>query len=191
MLGLKADTNPAWITAACANTAALLIDHAHCERKAAAFAMTLMQRYPTCMDVVKEMIAIVQEETEHFALVFEYIQQRGLTLRHETKGVYARRLHEAIRTADPERMLDMLLTGAIIEARSCERFSLLAKHIADPQLASFYESLLASEAGHYATYTTIARNHFPAREVKRRLTELLEYEADIVRSLPNIALMHG
>jgi tRNA-(ms[2]io[6]A)-hydroxylase len=191
MLGLKATTNPGWVENAVLHTNEILIDHAHCEKKAAAFAMALIQRYPKRSRLVTDMIAIAKEELEHFDLVFQYILKRGLLLTIDRGNYYAKQLHEHISHNEPLRLLDSLLVGALIEARSCERFSLLSEKIEDVELRLLYSSLLASEAGHYRAYTDIAREYFPVAQVKVRLMEFCEIEAEIVRKLPGYETMHG
>jgi tRNA 2-(methylsulfanyl)-N6-isopentenyladenosine37 hydroxylase len=191
MLGLKVPTNPEWVTVAVENIPAILSDHAHCEKKAAMFAMNMITRYPERSRLVSDMIELAQEEVEHFELVHKHILSRSEKLRHDKGGSYARQLHALISKNEPQKLLDSLIVGAIIEARSCERFSILAKHISDSSLAEFYTSLLASEAGHYRAYTDIAREYYPATLVKKRLKELLEFEAVIISSLDNKPLMHG
>ncbi len=192
MLCLQTPTNAEWVEVASRHVEEILIDHAHCEKKAAANAMSMINRYPDKDPLVREMIALILEETEHLKFVFEELQQRGISLTRDRGDSYAQQLTQHIRKNEPARLLDLLLVDALIEARSCERFSLLSKceEIA-PELRKLYHSLLASEAGHYRTFTDIARMYFPAEEVKERLNELAAIEADIVSSLPNEPTMHG
>jgi tRNA-(ms[2]io[6]A)-hydroxylase len=192
MLCLQSESNPEWVKVASRHLENILIDHAHCEKKAAANGMSMIARYPDKDKLVREMIALIMEETEHFKFIFEELQKRGISLTRDKGDYYAQQLTQHIRKNEPERFLDFLLVDALIEARSCERFSLLSKceDIA-PDLRELYHSLLASEAGHYRTFTDIAREYFPADEVKKRLNELAAIEADIVRNLPNEPTMHG
>jgi tRNA-(ms[2]io[6]A)-hydroxylase len=191
MLCLTTPSNPAWVEVANANLDRILIDHAHCEKKAAAFALAMINRYPERTQLVKEMIDLAQEEMEHFATVVDILDKRGVALTHDAGNEYAKQLHAAMRTHEPERLLDALIVGAFIEARSCERFSLLSEHASDPELKELYRSLLASEAGHYRAYTDIARMYFPVEDVRQRLHEYAEIEAGIVRRLTNQPTMHG
>lgn len=191
MLGLLVSTNSGWVAAANANLPTLLIDHAHCEKKAAAMAMSLVNRYSDFMELVDRLVALAQEELEHFARIHGVLKSRSITLTRDRGDAYARRLQEHLRTQEPQRMLDALLIAALIEARSCERFTILSKECVDGELRELYAALLASEAGHHALFTELARMRFPAREVKARLHELAVAEADIVASLPNDAAMHG
>ncbi|HBB25658.1 MAG TPA: hypothetical protein DCZ59_05280 [Bacteroidetes bacterium] len=114
-----------------------------------------------------------------------------MALTHDAGNRYAQQLHEHIRKSEPHRLLDSLIVGAFIEARSCERFSLLAEHAKTEDMRVLYKSLLASEAGHYRAYTDIAREYFPVQDVKNRLKEFGQIEADIIRSMTNQPTMHG
>lgn len=191
MLGLKATTDPAWIIAANADLASLLIDHVHAEKKAASTALSLINRYPENTELVARLAAMAREEMEHFSLMHAILRERGIPLTRDAGDDYARRLQEHCRKQEPDRLLDSLLIAALIEARSCERFTILAEQCADEALRATYKGLLASEAGHYALFTDLARLSFPPDTVKHRLQEFLELEAAIVRSLPNKPLMHG
>lgn len=191
MLCLTCASNPEWIAVATANPDLILIDHAHCERKAAAFAITMTSRYPDRHRLVREMIALAIEELEHFALVMTELETRGLVLTSDSGNAYAQGLHSNIRSTEPDRLLDFLVVGAFIEARSCERFSLLAEHAPTKELRTLYRNLLASEAGHYRAYTDLAREYVPASDVKQRLVEFSKIEADIVKGLTNQPTMHG
>jgi tRNA-(ms[2]io[6]A)-hydroxylase len=191
MLCLKAPSQPSWIAVASSDLDRVLLDHAHCEKKAAVNAMALVSRYPERDRLVREMIALAQEEMEHFGLVYEYIRRRGTPLERDPGDPYAQALHKEVRQHEPGRMMDLLLVAALIEARSCERFSILSKHVPDEELRAFYESLLASEAGHYRTFYDIACEYYPEAEVRARLDELSQREAEIVIGLENKPTMHG
>lgn len=191
MLCLQSETNSEWIDVACANTDSILIDHALCEKKAAAFALALITRYPKRMRLIRDMIALAQEELEHFDMVMKELEKRGLTLSKDVGNPYANALHKFVRQGEPKRLLDSLIVGAFIEARSCERFSLLAKHAPTDELRQMYGSLLASEAGHYRAYTDIAREYFPVEEVRARIKEFADYEAVVVKGLANTPTVHG
>ncbi len=192
MLCLKNNTNPAWIDIAVQNMEAIMIDHAHCERKAASNGISMILRYPEKAELVKAMIDLVDEEMEHFRYVFQELQSRGITMTRDKGDVYAQKLSENIRKQEPEKLLDLLLVDALIEARSCERFLLLSKSpMVSDDLQKFYHQLFASEAGHYRTFTDIARLYFPAETVKSRLEELAEIEAGILSNLSNLPFIHG
>ncbi len=191
MLCLKTPSRPRWIENASVDLQKIMVDHAHCEKKAANNGMALINRYPDRERLVREMFDLIEEEMEHFRFVYEMIVERGGTLTRDRGDSYAQQLHQLIRKNEPERMLDHLLVAALIEARSCERFRILSEHIPDAELAEFYRSLLASEAGHYRIFCDIAREYFPADTVASRLDELATLEADIVLNLDDEAMMHG
>ncbi len=191
MLCLECESNPEWIGVANDHLIEILIDHAHCEKKAAAFALAMINRYPERTRLVKDMIDLAKEELEHFELVVKELESRGVALTHDSGNRYAQLLHENIRKTEPHRLLDSLIVGAFIEARSCERFSLLSEHATTEDMRMLYKGLLASEAGHYRAYTDIAREYFPVDEVRRRLKEFGSIEAEIIRSMTNQPTMHG
>lgn len=191
MLCLACPTNPEWIPVAVANPDLILLDHAHCEKKAAFFALTMINRYPDRTRLVREMIDLAAEELEHFTTVMNELEKRNLTLGRDAGSDYAKALHEHLHGTEPKRLLDFLMIGAFIEARSCERFSLLAKHAPTEEMRALYRSLFESEAGHYRLYTDIAREYYPHEEVKQRLLEFGQIEAEIVKGLANKPTMHG
>jgi tRNA 2-(methylsulfanyl)-N6-isopentenyladenosine37 hydroxylase len=192
MLCLQADTNPGWIDVAASNILAIMQDHAHCEKKAALNAMHLIRRYAERDLLVQEMITVLEEETAHFKLMVGELRQRGLSLARDRGNPYARQLDVLVRPNDPERLMDMLLVDALIEARSCERFTLLARCEAIPaDLRGIYHALMSSEEGHYLTFVHIAKEYFPEATVNTRFDELCAAEAAIVRGLQNRPAMHG
>ncbi|MBU3678962.1 MAG: tRNA-(ms[2]io[6]A)-hydroxylase [Candidatus Kapabacteria bacterium] len=191
MLCLECESNPEWIGVANDHLIEILIDHAHCEKKAAAFALAMINRYPERTRLVKDMIELAKEEMDHFEMVVKELESRGVALTHDAGNRYAQMLHDHIRKSEPHRLLDSLVVGAFIEARSCERFSLLAEHATTQDMRALYKSLLASEAGHYRAYTDIAREYFPVEDVRQRLKEFGKIEAEIIRSMTNQPTMHG
>jgi tRNA-(ms[2]io[6]A)-hydroxylase len=191
MLCLECESNPEWIGVANEHLIDILIDHAHCEKNAAAFALAMINRYPERTRLVKDMIDLAKEELDHFELVVKELESRGVALTHDAGNRYAQMLHENIRKSEPHRLLDSLIVGAFIEARSCERFSLLSEHATTEDMRTLYKGLLASEAGHYRAYTDIAREYFPVDEVRQRLKEFGQIEAAIIRSMTNQPTMHG
>lgn len=193
MLRLQSSTDPAWIDRALAHLDEVLVDHAHCEQKAASMALTLMFRYPEQAALLRPLSALAREEMEHFEQVLDHIEARGGRYGRIGTGGYAARLLKAVRTGEPHRMLDTLLCCAIIEARSCERMKLLAEALRGPEpaLADFYRGLLASEARHHALYVDLADRLFDRAEVRRRLEALCAHEAAVLAELPPTARMHG
>lgn len=155
---LFCETPASWVEAAVQNLEVLLIDHAHCEKKAASTAMSLMYRYVDRTDLLHKMSQLAREELLHFEQVLEIMQARGVSYRHLSPSRYASGLRELVRTYEPGRIVDLLLVGAFVEARSCERFAALIPHL-DDDLARFYNSLLRSEARHYQDYLALAESY--------------------------------
>lgn len=148
-------TPDAWVEAALKQQDILLIDHAHCEKKAASTAMSLLYRYPNHYSLLMRMSKIAREELRHFEQVLKIMQQRGIEYCHLSPARYAQGLHACMRPQEPARLVDTLIIGAFIEARSCERFAKIAPHL-DETLRAFYQGLLASEARHYQVYIDLA-----------------------------------
>jgi tRNA-(ms[2]io[6]A)-hydroxylase len=170
MLGLKSATDPGWLRHVDTDLESILIDHAHCEKKAAGTAMNLMFAYGTRgPELCRELSEIVVEELEHFRQVLDILDERGIRFTSQKPGPYGRLLADLVRKGEPLRAIDRLLVAGLIEARSCERFSLLRDHVADRQLAEFYGSLFESEARHHGTYVRLARQ-FGTEESDPRAT---------------------
>jgi tRNA 2-(methylsulfanyl)-N6-isopentenyladenosine37 hydroxylase len=180
---LQKPTQPAWIEQAIANLDIILLDHSHCERKAASAALNFMFRYPSYAPLVRKLTAIAQEELEHFELVNQWLDRRGITLAPLNAPPYGSRLKEQIRRHESDRLLDSLLVSALIEARSHERLGLLGEHCPEPELAKFYRGLMASEARHYGTYWILADTYFERKLVQKRLEELAAIESEILSTL--------
>ena len=180
MLHLKCSTPQRWLTQVDSNLREILIDHAHCEKKAAGTALNLMFAYVEQLDLCRAMTDIVQEELEHFHMVVDLLQSRGIKFRRLKPSQYGRLLNDLVRKQEPARAVDRLLVAGLIEARSCERFQLLAEHLEDQQLVDFYASLFESEARHHATYVQLAKLFAPDEEVESRLEELALEEAAII-----------
>lgn len=155
---LGAPTPPAWLEAAVARLPELVVDHANCERKAAANALSLMTRYPDRPTLVAKMSRLAREELRHFEQVQKILLARGWARRHVKPARYAQGLRHEIARTEPRRLVDHLLVGAFIEARSCERFALLAPRL-EPWLGDFYRGLLASESRHYRDYLALAERY--------------------------------
>ena len=193
MLHLQSESATRWLQQVDQHLDEILIDHAHCERKAASTAMNLMNAYTEDRELCREMKRIVEEELEHFEMVLEILDRRGVAFRRLASGPYGRRLNALVRHPEPDRGVDRLLVASLIEARSCERFSLLSDHVKDrePGLAEFYAGLFESEARHHTTYVRLAE-HFAAREdVRERLNQLSEQEAAILSEGSELPRMHS
>lgn len=180
MLHLHSKSSERWLTQVDQNLKEILIDHAHCEQKAASTAMNLMFEYVENEDVCREMTEIVAEELEHFHLVLGLLKEREIRFYKMKPGTYGRKLTGLCRRQEPHKAVDRLLIAGLIEARSCERFVLLRDHLDDPQLSEFYGSLYESEARHHATYVRLAKQFAPHDEVDQRLEELAAQEAEII-----------
>ncbi len=191
MLSLRSPSSERWLTQVDAHLDDILIDHAHCEKKAAGVAMNLLFSYVDHVVLSRAMTEIVNEELEHFRLVLDLLERRGVPFRKLTPSSYGQRLHERIRKDEPARAVDRLLIAGLIEARSCERFSLLADHLTDPELKAFYESLFESEARHHSTYVRLACEFLPEEDVRARLHELAADEAEIIDRGDAFARMHS
>jgi tRNA 2-(methylsulfanyl)-N6-isopentenyladenosine37 hydroxylase len=180
MLHLQSTSGERWLSQVEQSLEEILIDHAHCEQKAAATAMSLLGTYIEHDELCREMTIIVQEELEHFHLVVAILRKRGIEFRKQAPGNYGSALNALIRPNDPDRAVDRLLVAGIIEARSCERFDLLRKNIPDAELADFYGSLFESEARHHSTYVRLAMTFQDESTVRLRLQELATAEAKII-----------
>lgn len=191
MLNLKSATLPEWLPSVRDHVDELLIDHAHCEKKAAGTAMNLIFAYVDRVELVRELKKIVDEELEHFTMVLDVLDRRGIPFRRLKPSDYGRRLNDLVRKQEPHKAVDRLLVAALIEARSCERFAILRDGIADPELADFYGSLFESEARHHATYVRFAREFADEKAVRNRLEELAEAEAEIVSTVSPVPRMHS
>jgi tRNA-(ms[2]io[6]A)-hydroxylase len=193
MLGLKLPTDPRWVNIAEKNIDEILIDHAHCEQKAASTAISLIVSFPEYTDLVQEMIALVKEEMSHFKMVLDRLVKRGVTLGRDRKDEYVGKLLTFFPKGGSRtnQMVHRLLYAALIEARSCERFRLLSENLQDPELAKFYRDLMVSEANHYTLFLGFAREYGDRTEVDEKWEALLEFEADIMKDLGDKQLIHG
>jgi tRNA-(ms[2]io[6]A)-hydroxylase len=191
MLHLHSPTDPRWLASVAANVEELLIDHAHCEKKAAGVAMNLLFAYVESDELCRAMTEIVQEELSHFHMVRDVMQRRGIALRKLRPSRYGERLHALIRREEPGKAVDRLLVAALIEARSCERFGLLRDGLEDAELAAFFGGLFESEARHHATYVRLAEEFATRDEVRERLGELAREEANVLALGDDVVRMHS
>ena len=191
MLHLQSTTQQRWLTQVEDDLESILIDHAHCEHKAAATAMSLLGSYIADASLTEQMTEIVQEELDHFHQVRRLLDRRGIVFRLQRPGNYGRDLNKLVRAGEPSRAVDRLLVAGLIEARSCERFSLLAEHVRDQELTDFYRSLFESEARHHTTYVKLAKRFADPAVVSRRLDELAAAEAEIIATGSPLPRMHS
>jgi len=185
ILGLALPTDPRWVDLAALSLEEILTDHAFCEQKAAITCISLIQRYATYEKLVHALAPIVTEEWGHFRLVLAEIKKRGLKLGRQRKDQYVNALLEfQQKGGDPEgRLLDQLLTMALIEARSCERFKNLSEGLSDPSLRKFYRRFMESEAGHYTLFIELAENYIEKTRVRKRWKAWLDFEKQIMKTL--------
>jgi tRNA-(ms[2]io[6]A)-hydroxylase len=181
-LGLELPTDPRWVGMAEMQLEEILTDHAYCEQKAATACISLIQMYPDKEKLVDELMPIVTEEWGHFRLVIAELRKRGLKLGRQRKDEYVNELikHQEKGGNREDRLLERLLTCALIEARSCERFRLLSLHLKEEKMRSFYHHFMVSEAGHYKLFLELARTYFNKERVQRRWEQYLEFEARIM-----------
>ncbi len=175
---LLCKTPQAWIERALQEQSTLLIDHANCEKKAASTALGLMYRHTDQYPLLHKMSRLAREELRHFEQVITIMKKRGIAYEHVTASRYASGLHTHVHKRDPERLVDTLIMGAIIEARSCERFAALAPYL-DPVLQKFYCSLLQSESRHFMDYLDLARSS-SSECINERVHFFLEKERDLI-----------
>jgi tRNA-(ms[2]io[6]A)-hydroxylase len=191
MLHLQSETSARWLAQVDAHLDEILIDHAHCEKKAAGTALNLIFAYVEDQELCREMALIVNEELEHFQMVIDLLNRRGVRFRRLKPSTYGRELNDLVRKQEPQRAVDRLLVAGIIEARSCERFHALAQHVEDSELAAFYAGLFESEARHHTTYTRLAKHFAPEEVVMARLDELAALEAEIIDRGEELPRMHS
>lgn len=191
MLNLHAPTPTRWLEQVSASLDELLIDHAHCEKKAAGVAMNLLFAYVDRVELVRDLSGIIQEELSHFHLVLDLLERRGIRFRKLPASQYAPRLHRLASKQEPMRAVDRLLIAGLIEARSCERFAMLRDHLPDAELSSFFGSLFESEARHHSTYVRLAKLFAPEARVNLRLADLAIEEAHIIGEGEPLPRMHS
>ncbi len=188
---LKQPTSEAWVEQALSNLDIILLDHSHCERKAAGVALNFMFRYPSNSKMVRELTKIAQEELEHFELVNQWLERRNIPMQTLPPPPYGAGLKAQVRPQEPDRFLDSLLVTGLIEARSHERLGLLAAHCPEPELAKFYKGLMASEARHFGIYWVLGDTYFDRKVVMERLDELATVESEILSTLHHEPRIHS
>jgi tRNA-(ms[2]io[6]A)-hydroxylase len=190
MTRLLYQTSTAWTDAVMGDFNTFLQDHANCERKASATAMSLLVHYPDKHALTEAMLELAQEELDHFKQVFTLMKQRGLLLARDEKDPYIAALSKHARGHVSYYLLDRLLIAGLVEARGCERFGLVAEALQEPELKNFYMDITRSEARHGGLFIRLARVYFPEETVSPRLEELAHIEAGIVSSLPIRVAVH-
>lgn len=186
---LQSPTPKSWLEAALQNMPLLLLDHAHCEKKAAATAMGMIYRYGDRPLLLTTMSRLAREELRHFELVLAIIEKRGEAFYHLTPARYATALHRYVTTHEPNKLIDTLIIGAYIEARSCERFRLLAQHV-EPDLAIFYKKLYIAEARHFETYLNLAKE-YAKEDIEARILYFGQLEAELINQEEDVFRFHS
>ena len=184
-LGLKLPTDPRWVNMAEMDLEEILTDHAYCEQKAATSCISLIQKFPERKELVREVAPVVTEEWGHFRLVLAELDKRGLELGQQRKDEYVNKLLKFNKKGGSreDQLLEKLLTCALIEARSCERFRLLSLNIAKEELKEFYHKFMVSEAGHYRMFLDLAILYAGKDKAMTRWQEYLDYEKEMLKTL--------
>ena len=185
ILGLQLPTDPRWVDLTILSIEEILTDHAYCEQKAATTCISLIQRYSQYEKMVVELSPIVTEEWGHFRAVLAELHKRGLRLGKQRKDLYVNELIAFQRKGGhvEDRFLDQMLTMALIEARSCERFKRLSEGLDDAYLRTFYRKFMESEAGHYTLFINLSEYYLPKTQVRKRWKEWLEFEKELIQRI--------
>src|SRR5689334_5154240 len=185
ILGLQLPTDPRWADLAEKSLEDILTDHAYCEQKAATSCISIIQRYSDKERLVEDLSPVVTEEWGHFRLVLAELQKRNLKLGKQRKDEYVNEVmkFEIKGGSEEDRLLDKLLICALIEARSCERFKRLSEGLDDEYLRNFYRRFMESEAGHYTLFIELAESYINKGKVRKRWTEWLQYESEVIKNL--------
>ena len=186
---LPCETPQAWVDAALQHPEELLIDHANCEKKAAGTALNLMFRYVDKLELLNKMSRLAREELRHFEQVLAIMKKRGVAYRHISSSRYANGLRELARSSDPGKLIDILVCGALIEARSCERFAKIAPQL-DDELRDFYLSLLKSESRHFKDYLTLAEA-YAGEPIEERIELFRQRERELIESSDTVFRFHS
>lgn len=189
-IDLHSQTDPDWVQVILENFDAFLQDHANCERKASALAMSLVAKYPDRTRIIPQLIDLAQEELLHFGQVYELMEKRGLPLARDERDPYVNRLLELQRHGRDERFIDRMLLSSLIECRGAERFGIIAAALDDPELAAFYDGLYKAETKHGHVFVDLVLKYFPAEPIYERLHQLAAHEAEIVETLVWRASLH-
>ena len=194
LLGLRLATDDKWAKLCENNINSILNDHAWCEQKAASNAISVITKFPMHTDLVEALTKIAIEELEHFDMVLEKMKDRGVKLQYECKDNYVGELYKYMLSeggSKENQLVSRMLFSAMIEARSCERFRLLAEKLTDPDLVKFYRELMISEAHHYTTFLKFARKYGGDIDVDSRWQKFLDFEGEVIKRYGIVETMHG
>lgn len=188
---IASKTKPEWIETVLNDFDSFLQDHANCERKASAMAMSFVAKYPNRIEIIPELIETGVEELEHFRDVYRIMEKRGVMLPAEIgQDIYVKKLVDSCKSDVEGRFLDRLLVASIVECRGAERFRLVYENLPEGELKDFYHRLWASEAKHGNIFVKMALNYFDEKLVFSRLEVLNKIEADVIDSMPVTAALH-
>ena len=193
MLRLVGDTRASWGKEALEHFAEVLLDHAHCEKKAASTAISFLFRYPEYPQFMKPLSELAREELRHFEQALQKMEERDWGFKRQVPSEYAKKLVKNARNHEPHKMLDLLVCASLIEARSCERMKILSEVLldSDPSMAQFYRGLLACEARHHEIYLDLAETVFPRAEIEERVKQLAVIEMQILQEESTHVRMHS
>ena len=184
-IDLEVSSSTAWISAVMEDFDTFLQDHANCERKASAMAMSFVAKYPDRKEILPELIDIGIEELDHFKSVYRIMEERGVSLPAEMgSDLYVKDLLDGCRSGREERFMDRLLLASLVETRGAERFRLVYEHLNEKRLKDFYHELWASEARHGEVFVRMALNYFDDSSVYKRLGEMTALESEVISRLP-------
>lgn len=186
---LDCKTPQSWLDTAVKNQDILLIDHAHCEKKAASSALNLLYRYADKDDLLHKMSRLAREELRHFEMVLKIMKKRNIKYYNLPPANYAKHMHTHISNHDPNKLIDTLIIGAVIEARSCERFAALSL-LLDDELSAFYLSLLKSEGRHFEDYLTLAKK-YAKEDINERVAFFTKLEAQYIQAKDGMFRFHS
>ncbi|WP_421878024.1 tRNA-(ms[2]io[6]A)-hydroxylase [Marinoscillum sp.] len=190
-IDLDVESSQQWIDTVMSDFDSFLKDHANCERKASAMAMSFVAKYPDRVEIIPELIETAVEELEHFQTVYQIMEKRGIQLTHEIgQDIYVKQLLDKCRDGREERFMDRLLLASLVETRGAERFRMVYEALDDPDLKHFYHELWASEAKHGEIFVRMALNYFDEASVYKRLEEMTADEAVVLNSLPLKPALH-
>jgi len=190
MLTLRTSTSEAWTQAVLADFDTFLLDHAACERKASAMAISFVVRYPDRDAILEPLIQLAREELTHFHRVFKILQARGLHFTSDSKDPYLNALLPRIQGGREAEFVDRMLMAGVVEARGCERFGVLAQALEDPELQAFYTELAESESRHASLFTDLVGEYLPREQLEERVEVWLDWEAEAIASIPPRAALH-
>ena len=191
-LPLQQSSSPRWAEMVIGQFDCFLLDHAACERKASALAMSLVCKYSDRVALIEPMVSLAREELEHFAQVYRLLRKRYIPFTvQDERDAYVRHMIAHIRTGKEERFLDQLVLSGLIEARGYERFHLLSTHLVDPELQTFYRDLARREVRHYRIFIQIAERYFPSAAIEEAIARISRLEQEALDAAPVQPILHG